>query len=309
MAICFHEASSGALKPLKAEAPAGAVVGVIGDDEAALESLARLAGGQAQPASGNVVSDRPAQVADSCSLPQPPESGDLVLLHPTRMASAYQRAVLICAVDQARRSGAAVLLISHDQALLRSLSDEVWWLDGGALKLRAAPPDALDAYNKDVAHRLSRLPQPSGLHPSLRRGDGRARLLSVETLTAEGHAAAVWRSGQQAAVRVRVQFQADVADPVIGIMIRTRVGFEVYGTNTELERLSLGPVSAGEELQVTFQFRCDLCPREYTITAASHDPDGVWHDWLEDAVAVAVADSRYTAGVANLRAQVTAEKM
>ena len=31
----------------------------------------------------------------------------------------------------------------------------------------------------------------------------------------------------------------------------------------------------------------------------------VWHDWLEDAVAFAVTDSRYTAGVANLRAQVS----
>ena len=35
---------------------------------------------------------------------------------------------------------------------------------------------------------------------------------------------------------------------------------------------------------------------------ASHDPDGVWHDWLEDAVAFSVTDGRYTAGVANLRA-------
>jgi lipopolysaccharide transport system ATP-binding protein len=46
-----------------------------------------------------------------------------------------------------------------------------------------------------------------------------------------------------------------------------------------------------------------LCPQEYTITVASHDPDGVWHEWLEDAVAFLVTDSRYTAGVANLRAK------
>jgi lipopolysaccharide transport system ATP-binding protein len=54
--------------------------------------------------------------------------------------------------------------------------------------------------------------------------------------------------------------------------------------------------------------RCDLCPQEYTLTAASHDPDGVWHDWIEDAVAFTVADSRYTAGVANLRATVTSRR-
>ena len=55
------------------------------------------------------------------------------------------------------------------------------------------------------------------------------------------------------------------------------------------------------------EFRCDLCPQDYTLTAASHDPDGVWHDWMEDALDFTVTDSRYTAGVANLRARAVLE--
>ena len=69
--------------------------------------------------------------------------------------------------------------------------------------------------------------------------------------------------------------------------------------------LSAARVAAGDRLQLTFGFRCELCAEHYTLTVASHDPDGVWHDWLEDAVAFSVADSRYTAGVANLRATVS----
>ncbi len=87
-------------------------------------------------------------------------------------------------------------------------------------------------------------------------------------------------------------------------MIRTRVGLDVYGTNTELEKVKAGPCAPGDVLQFEFRFRCDLCPGEYTLTAASHDPDGTAHDWIDDAVAFVVADSRYTAGVANLRAKV-----
>jgi len=102
-----------------------------------------------------------------------------------------------------------------------------------------------------------------------------------------------------------VRYEEPAEDPVVGVMIRTRIGFEVYGTNTELEKLTLGPVQAGDTLEVKFQFKVDLCPTEFTLTAASHDPDGVWHDWLEDALAFAVTDSRYTAGVANLRAKVS----
>ena len=89
------------------------------------------------------------------------------------------------------------------------------------------------------------------------------------------------------------------------MLIRTRIGLNVYGTNTELEKITFGPCAAGETVVAAFAFRCELCPGEYTLTIASHDPDGVWHEWLEDAVAFSVGDSRYTAGVANLRAEVS----
>lgn len=141
---------------------------------------------------------------------------------------------------------------------------------------------------------------------TLRRGDGRARLVALETLTAGDVSVSEFRSGEEACIRVTVEFAARVEDPVVGIMIRTRIGMEVYGTNTELEGVKLGPVASGEQRIVQFAFRCDLCPQEYTITAASHDPDGIWHDWIEDALAFRVIDTRYTAGVANLRARVTA---
>ena len=114
----------------------------------------------------------------------------------------------------------------------------------------------------------------------------------------------IFRFGETMAIRVVVRFAERVEDPVIGIMIRTRIGMNVYGTNTELEKLKLGPVEAGRVICVTYRFVCTLCPAEYTVTAASHDPDGRWHDWMEDAVGFTVCDSRYTAGVANLRARV-----
>jgi lipopolysaccharide transport system ATP-binding protein len=110
-------------------------------------------------------------------------------------------------------------------------------------------------------------------------------------------------------VRVLVKFTQSVAEPIVGIVIRTRIGLNVYGTNTELEKLKFGPCSPGDALRLNFTFRCELCPQEYTLTAASHDPNGVWHDWLEDAVTFSVTDPRRTTGVANLRAQLSIERI
>ena len=116
------------------------------------------------------------------------------------------------------------------------------------------------------------------------------------------------QSGESTTVRVVIEFQANVEQPVIGILIRSRVGINVYGTNTEAENVDLGPCKAGDRVEGLFRFDCNLCAEQYTLTVASHDPDGLAHDWLEEAIFFTVADTRYTAGVANLRAAVEVRK-
>jgi lipopolysaccharide transport system ATP-binding protein len=211
------------------------------------------------------------------------------------------------ALDRIRRAGATTLLISHEEELIRRLADEVWWLHQGKLAGRGDPEEVLAAYRKHVATKLRAWGESitPPVAPTVRRGDGRAEVVRIETIGESGKPTMVWRCGERAVVRVAVRFRDPVADPVVGIMIRTRIGLNVYGTNTELEQLKLGPCNAGNVLELAFAFWCELCPGEYTLTVASHDPDGVWHDWLEDAVAFTVSDSRYTAGVANLHAQVS----
>jgi lipopolysaccharide transport system ATP-binding protein len=222
---------------------------------------------------------------------------------------AVQKAQTVSRLVQKRRAGGTVVLLTHDEPLLESCADEIWWLCGGKLIARGHPAEVLPAYRRHVAQALREAGRNQSLEiaPALRDGDGRAQLQAVELIGADGAPAAVWRSGETVAIRVTVRYGAEVADPVIGILIRTRIGLNVYGTNTELENIHFGPISAGDSVRVTYRFRCDLCPGDYTVTAASHDPDGVWHDWLEDAVAFAVSADRYSAGVANLRAQVAAE--
>jgi lipopolysaccharide transport system ATP-binding protein len=206
--------------------------------------------------------------------------------------------------EDGRRQGQVVFCASTDPELLRTLADEVWWLESGRLVRRGDPGGVIEAYTRSVIQESRLSFPPSQLHPTLRRGDGRARIRSVKCLDALDQPVAVVESGQPAAIQVEVEFLAPVADPVVGILIRTRIGLEVYGTNTELERLAFGPVQAGDVKTLTFRFACQLCPQSYTVTAASHDPDGVWHEWMEDAISFTVTDTRYTAGVANLRAKV-----
>ena len=84
-------------------------------------------------------------------------------------------------------------------------------------------------------------------------------------------------------------------------------GAAVPGANIKAKEVTTGIETTATSDSQGFFNLTHLTPGEYTVTAASHDPDGLWHDWMEEAVGFSVADSRYTAGVANLKAKVEAE--
>jgi lipopolysaccharide transport system ATP-binding protein len=238
------------------------------------------------------------------AMPETP--GNFILDHALSRADAITKAKAVALILELRRGGATLALISHEQPLLESCADEIWWMRGTELVARGDPGEVLEEYRHYVSEKLRQAGegQVARLAPTMRTGDGRAVLDAVDLVGESGMPSTIFRFGEEVAIRVVVRFADRVEDPVIGIMIRTRIGLNVYGTNTELEKLRLGPVEAGRVIRVTYRFVCTLCPAEYTVTAASHDPDGRWHDWMEDAVGFSVCDSRYTAGVANLQAHV-----
>jgi lipopolysaccharide transport system ATP-binding protein len=311
MAIDFRGVSFAPLRDLSVSAPAGAVIGIIGEKGAGKNALLRLASGAAQAEAGEVIVQGERRYIGPLDSLQLSPVDVLLIEHSLAHHDALVRARALAGISRLRSAGTTVLIVSHELDLLASLCDEIWWLDSGILERRGDPRVVLDAYRESIAQKVrawgSTLKSP--LAPAMRRGDGRAEILTLETLGSAGHPTAVWQSGENATIRVTVRYHDAVEEPVIGILIRTRIGLEVYGTNTELENISTGACAAGCRMRIEFAFRCDLCPGEYTVTAASHDADGTAHDWADDAVAFSVTDSRYTAGVANLRAKLKVEKL
>jgi hypothetical protein len=84
---------------------------------------------------------------------------------------------------------------------------------------------------------------------------------------------------------------------MVGILLRTRIGMDVYGTNTRIEQMPLGELQAGDELEVDFQLACWLTPQQYTLTVATQDADGSSHDltarvkWISKAPSVVTIDA------------------
>jgi len=208
--------------------------------------------------------------------------------------------------QELRERRITVLFVSHDLGLVKRLSDRAILLLQGKIEAEGAPKDVINRYIGLVLERQEAPGRRSDrLRSSFRHGDGTSEILGVDILNARGESVASVASGEEVTVRVRSRFHRAQKDPMVGILVRTRIGMEVYGTNTQIEHVALGEVAAGDELEVDFRMACWLTPQQYTLTVATQGPDGSSHDWLDDAVAFEVVDTRMAAGVANLRAEVS----
>jgi lipopolysaccharide transport system ATP-binding protein len=207
--------------------------------------------------------------------------------------------------QELRERKITVLFVSHDLGLVKQLSDRAILLLNGFIEAQGEPRDVINRYIGLVLEKQAPASRrEKRVRSSFRHGDGTSEILGVEMLNAHGEPVASIASGEAVTVRVRARFLRPVSDPMVGILIRTRIGMDVYGTNTRIEHADLGDFGAGQELEVDFRIECWLTPQPYTLTAATQSADGSSHDWLDDAMAFDVVDTRIAAGVANLRAKV-----
>lgn len=299
----------------------GVFAGIIGPQGSGKRALLRLASGDAKPDSGEVVGVERAVLAAATLTPGDPgdirreldgmlgrEAGIFLFGPSLDLLDEEHRQYLAGELHRRQRQGASILLATNDLSFVEQHCDEALLLDEGRVAEKGDARRVVAAYRKRVFERLRARAATPVIAPAARHGDGRASLRSIRIIGGEGGDTSLVESGELVTVSVGIRFKGDVKDPVCGILIRSRVGITVYGTNTEQENLHFGPCRGGDDVEVSYRFDCNLCPGEYTITAASHDPDGTAHEWLEEAVLFTVTDTRYTAGVANLRAAVSVQK-
>ena len=112
-------------------------------------------------------------------------------------------------------------------------------------------------------------------------------------------------TGAPLTATVSVRFEREVESPVIGFLIRNRLGIHAYGTNTREQQLQLGTIGSGEVVSIRFAFRCWLGIDDYSISFAVHSLDGQAYDWVDGAWFFRVVSANATEGVANLNATAT----
>ncbi len=207
-----------------------------------------------------------------------------------------------------KERGVTVVLVSHDLGIVKQICDRAALLVNGAMVEEGSPTEVTNRYVGTVLERQKAFAIASEptqrLNPSHRHGDRLGEIVDLEILDSSDRAVRTLNSGDEMTVRVRTRFRSAQPDPMIGVLIRTRTGLDVFGTNTRIEGTAIGACSAGDEIEAAFTFACNLTAQQYTLTAAVQHPNGHSHDWLDDAIAFQVLDFKARAGVADLRPRI-----
>lgn len=224
--------------------------------------------------------------------------------------------------------GTTVLFVSHDAAAVRALCSRALLLKAGCVVADGKPADVLNRYQKIVMEREEAyeaespasgvsskssagplaLQSPKPLNYTYRHGDGSAEIVSAELTDSDQHAVEILESGESLALRLVARFHHDVEEPVLGFLIKNRLGIHAYGTNTKEQGLQFGRIRGGETLEVTFAFDCWLGIDQYSISLAAHSREGQAYDWLDAALFFRVTSATLLEGVANLNATATGRR-
>jgi lipopolysaccharide transport system ATP-binding protein len=232
-----------------------------------------------------------------------------------------------------------LLFVSHDMGAVVSLCERVMWLEAGSVRQlgpakevchdyiaaihsereealsfriggsRRRPPEAVpvqdprhevlqaEAPNRMLAHGFD----PEGLWTG-RRG---ATIDRVELLSSEGEPLASLAGGELVELRVVARAHRGLARPIIGFVLKDRLGQALFGDNTWLSyRAQPVALEAGERIQARFRFQMPYLPvGTYAVAAAISDgsqQDFVQHHRYDEALFIEVLSSHVARGLVGI---------
>lgn len=207
-------------------------------------------------------------------------------------------------IEEFLAAGKTILLVSHSLDLMAGLCDRLLWLDNGVQRLVGEPRRVIDAYRLEVAekegevHRAEKEQREKSseeVAQELRWGSREAEITGVRLL-AGGEERYHLETGEEAVFEIRARAGQPLSDFVFGVAVATPRGFDVWGTNTDLE----GFVPESFEGEAVVRLACPslrLAPGEYVADVAVHSREGAPYDYQKRALTFTVTSKDGGAGV------------
>ena len=211
-------------------------------------------------------------------------------------------------VHELRSRGITILFVSHAVGDVKAIGDRAMWIEKGRILEIGATDKVIAKYLASTAEKdtqylaLKKRPEGAGPVASMhaaeivdripnidhRYGDGRAEVLGIAILDAQGNPLPLLKPESRIIVRISARAKEELQQPIVGFMIRNHLGVDFSGTNTTREDHELPAMQRGDIFTVDFHVDLpELYPSSFSFSPAIADGTLASYkmcDWIDNAV-------------------------
>ena len=188
--------------------------------------------------------------------------------------------------EEFKEMGKTILFVSHDLSSIGKYCDRVVLLNNGVKLAEGGAKEMVNLYRKVLvnqyeddtsgedagtgedsgAHTDTSMKEKLNLNPEvLEYGSKLAEITDFAIQDDAGNITNLIEKGQTFSVKMRVQFQEDISEPIFAFTIKDLKGTEITGTNTMYEGSPVKPKKAGDVQEIVFTQVMNLEAGEYML--------------------------------------------
>lgn len=228
-------------------------------------------------------------------------------------------------INEIKESGTTILLVTHDMGSIIKYCDRVVLLNKGNFVDYGAPGEMVDLYKKILANQFDEQEdreedkgRPVQLTDTWKTelsmnpdcvpyGDGRADIIDFAIVDHKNVISNLVMKEKNFEIKMRVQFHAQIENPIFAFTIKDKKGTELTGTNTFIEDCDTKTTEPGKIYTVTFSQTMQLQGGEYLLSLGCtgfENGNLVIYNRLYDVTQITVLAEKNTVGVYDMMSKV-----
>lgn len=213
-------------------------------------------------------------------------------------------------IRQFKEQGTTLLFVSHDPGAVKTLCNRAILLDEGRIIHDGPPQDVLDYYNALIAKQenaaaIQQTAESDHGQTQTRSGSGEASVIDIRIHNSKGALSKVFEVGERISLEVLFKVHTPIPRVIVGILIKDRLGNEIYGTNSFYDDRIIENAPAGGVYKATFDLTLNLGQGSYSLSTAlvsSYTHLDKNYEWIDRATLFEVVNlsHKYFIGVSYL---------
>lgn len=219
-----------------------------------------------------------------------------------------------------------VVFVSHDTSSILNLCSTAIWLDGGTMRAIGDVKEVVNAYSSYCAQQVyGEKIRVNTIRPNVKKretkkihdiraeflvnlenseswGTGVSEITNVSVANLDG--SSQFFGGEEVVIELETCAKQDFSNPIMGFILKDRLGQSLFGENTYSEEGVTKNVSKGQVIKARFKFELPFLPNgEFSLTVATGEgtpDDYIAHHWVHDAAIISVYSTKKRYGLVGI---------